>query len=261
MANNRDGAILNKSLEKGLNIIEVLAENGNSLKLKDLSKLLNYDTSTVFRFLGTLIKNGYVTQDMDTLKYSLTYKICNIANEVNKSINMRELAHPYLKELLPVFKETVTLSYDHDMSVVYLDVLDGNDHILSTTNYIGRIAPLHCTGAGKLMLQNYSDQDIDIMINRKGLRKFTDNTITSKEQLRSELEIVKERGYAYDNEECEYGVKCISFPIRNSNNQIVAAFSVTGPVTRLSDEYIESRLDYLRHTSKVLSEKFGDCKI
>lgn len=259
-AQKKDTAI-NKSFEKGLRIIEVLAENDNSLKLKELAKLLGYDVSTVFRFLNTLVKCDYATQDPNTLKYSLTYRVCHIADEVKKSVSIRKIAHPYLKELVSIFKESVTLSCEHEMSVVYLDVIEGNDHILSTTNYIGRIAPIHCTGAGKLFLLNYSDEDLDLLIQKKGLKKYTENTITSKEKLKEELKKVNELGYAFDNEECEYGVKCIAFPIKNSKNKVVAAFSVTGPMTRLTDKLINSRIDHLYKTSKLLSEKYGDSKL
>jgi DNA-binding IclR family transcriptional regulator len=91
----------------------------------------------------------------------------------------------------------------------------------------------------------------------KGLPRFTDNTLTSKSDLLRELDNVRRRGYAFDNEECEKGARCVAVPVRDFTRKIVAAISVTGSIFRMTDEMVESRLGILadagRRVSKLLS--------
>lgn len=247
----------NQSVEKVFNIIELLAENGEPMRILDISKKLGMSTSTVLRFLATLESCGYVCQDEETLKYYLTYKICNIANKVSSTASVRDIAHPYLKRLSKIFGESVSLAVEQEMSVVYIDVVEGPDQMLKTTQRIGNIAPMHCTGIGKLFLLEYPESKLDKLIDIKGLHRFTQNTLTSKEQLLDELKKIREQGYAYDNEECEVGARCIAFPIRDYTGKIVAGISVTGPVSRLTDELIEKRLKYIFDMSNEISRKLG----
>ena len=117
--------------------------------------------------------------------------------------------------------------------------------------------PLHCTGIGKLLLTNYTEEQIDTLVNHVGLAKYTEKTLTTKEALLKELEEVKAKGYAYDNEECEIGTRCISFPIYDYSDKVIAGFSVTGPSIRLNDEFFDQWIPTLHALSLKLSHLFG----
>ena len=247
----------NQSVEKVFSIIEFLAQKEEPMRLLDISKGLGINSSTALRFLTTLENCGYVSQDKETLKYYLTFKICNIANHVSAHASVRDISHPYLKQLSRIFGESVCLAVQQDMMVVYIDVIEGPDQMLRTMQRIGNVAPLHCTGIGKLFLLEYSESRIDKMIAVKGMPRFTENTLTSKAQLYDELQRIQECGYAYDNEECEVGARCIALPIRDYTGKIVAGFSVTGPTSRMTDTLINNRMDYLFHTADEISRHLG----
>ncbi len=247
----------NQSAVKLLRMIEFLAQSGEPMRLLDIAGALDLNSSTALRFLATLQSCGYVEQDQETLKYYLTFKICYYANMVSKSFSFRDVAHPYLKKISKTTGESASLAVEQDMSVVYVDVEEGQDQMLRSLQRIGNIAPLHCTGIGKLFLLNYTDDMLDVFIAKKGLRQYTVNTLTSKEQLVEELEKIRIQGYSCDNEECETGARCIAYPIRNHTGKIIAGMSITGPTSRLTDEFLGCHKQFLSDCAAEISQKLG----
>ena len=144
--------------------------------------------------------------------------------------------------------------------MVYVDIVTDTSQSLMSIQRIGRVAPMHCTGNGKLLLLNYSQEQLKAYIAQKGLQQFTPNTITTLDRLQSELERIRIEGFAYDNEECELGVRCIACPIRNYSGAIIAGVSITGPVGRMTEEALGRIRPYLLETSMRISEKLGFVK-
>ena len=116
---------------------------------------------------------------------------------------------------------------------------------------------MHCTGNGKLLLLNYSDEELEQFILKKGLPQFTENTYVTKESLKQELERIRRRGYAYDEEERELGIRCLAFPVFDAQGRIIAGMSVTGPKGRMTDERLNERLDVFREIALEVSKKLG----
>lgn len=240
-----------------MNLIEYLALQSEPSRLKDISASLNMNSSTVLRFLNSLIDLGYVTQDPATSFYYLTYKIASIGEKVRASSQITRIISPYLSIISENVHETVCLAIEQNYQVVYLDVKEGPGQIIKAMNRIGNIAPLHCTGMGKLFLLNYSNTQIDSIIAQKGLQKFTEYTITSRETLLHELSEVRKNGYALDKEECEIGASCIAFPIYDYTGKIIAGISVTGPSIRITSEFREKWIPYLRSITSSISRQFS----
>ena len=247
----------NQSSEKLLTLIEALSEQDEPTRLQDLAKLLSMNPSTALRFLTSLQNKGYVAQDEETGRYFMTYKICNIANNITARMGIRRICAPYLRSISHIFNESANLAIERDMQMVYIEVVNGPNQMLTTRQRIGNIAPMHCTGVGKLVLLDYTEQQLDQMIARRGLQKFTDNTLVTKEQLCRELEEIRRCGYAFDNEECEAGARCIAAPIRNYTGKTVAGISVSGPTTRMTDANIFGKLPYLLNVAQQISERLG----
>lgn len=254
---NRKATQPNQSGEKLLKIMEYLAERGEPVRGLDIARDLKINASTALRFLLTLENCGYAAQDPETSKYYLTFKICNIASKVSASADVRNLARPFLLRLSRSFGESSCLAVESDLCVTYIDVVEGPDSMIRSMQRIGNVAPMHCTGIGKLLLLNASEEKIDQLIAVKGLTRYTEHTLTSKEELLEELKQVRLQGYAYDNEECEIGARCIAFPIRDYTGSVVAGFSVTGPAARLSDSLIGEKMEELRQASAEISKKLG----
>lgn len=254
---DRDGTKSNHSSGKLLTIIEYLAEQAEPVRLMDIARDLNMNSSTVLRFLTALIDTGYAKQEPESARYSLTYKLCVLGNKVSSHISLRDIAHPYMTELSELFGEVVCLAVEQDHEVIYIDIVESQSKMLRSMQRIGHAAPLHCTGIGKLLLLNYTDEQLDNLIAHKGLTRFTENTITTKEQLLEELQSIRWNGYAYDDEECEIGARCIAFPLYNMDGQVIGGLSVTGPTTRMSVKQIQLKLQPAIQITKRLSQELG----
>lgn len=249
----------NQSAEKALLVIEHLAQKGNAQRLQDISREMQMNQSTLIRFLATLQEMGYVDQEADTSKYYLTLKICSVANQVSANLEIRDIVRPYLKTISATLKESVCFAIEQDKSVVYIEVIQGPNQLLKATQRIGNRAPMYCTGIGKLLLLEHSESYIDQMIEQHGLQRFTNYTLITKDELMAELSLVRRRGYAYDNEECELGVRCISFPLRDFTGKIIAGLSISGPSFHIQELDTPETISYLRQTSSLISKKLGYC--
>ena len=157
-------------------------------------------------------------------------------------------------ELADRCQESACLAIDQDMMVVYVDVVDGPDNMLKTMQRIGKRAPLHSTGVGKALLIDYSNHEIEHMI-KKGLTPLTPHTITTKEDLIAELEKIRKKGYAIDDEECEIGARCVAAPIWDYTGRVVAGISVSGPVSRMNIEKIEYVQTIIKEIASKASQK------
>ena len=152
---------VNQSIEITIQIVEVMARGKGPMRLQDVAKKCGMPASTVMRMLNTLQVYGYVNQDACTQHYSLSLRFARLGCLVSEQTNMRDVARPFLAELAQRCQETVCLGCEAEMEVECTDVVDGPDGILMVSQRVGARAPLHATGAGKLLLLNYSNQKLN----------------------------------------------------------------------------------------------------
>ena len=247
----------NQSSDKLLALIELLAQLPEPARLQDIARISGMNASTVLRFLSALQHRDYVAQDIDTGRYYLTFKLCGLAQTLTSHFSIREIAKPFIHNVSNTFSESCNLAIESDMLVLYVDVANCSSRTLMITQRIGNLAPLHCTGVGKLFLSQYTADEVEAIINTKPMQRFTENTITDIPTLLKELDQARILGYAFDNEECEVGARCIAAPIRNYTGKIVAGISVSGPAVRMTDKHIFSHLPYLQETAQQISVRLG----
>jgi len=251
------GTKRNLSIGKAFHVIEVMASQGGPMRLQEIAKRTGMPASTALRFLTTLKEYGYVDQVRETAHYFLTMKFCRIGNQVSRQVRIRDIVRPYLEQLSREFEESVSLAIEQNFHVVYVDVVDGPDHMLQTLQRIGKIAPLHGTGVGKCLLLGFDESRLEELVRKQGLPALTPNTIHSLEDLKQELETVRRRGWAVDNEECEIGARCVAAPIRDYTGRIVAAISTSGPVFRMTQEKIEYMKVRITRAAEDISRRLG----
>ena len=247
----------NQSVAKALQIIEIMAAGNGPMRLQDISSKLHLPASTVLRFLGTLTQFSYVTQDPETLQYSLTMKFCRLGHLVSSQIRLRDIVRPFLIRLTEDYQESASLAVEEEQNVLYIDCVDGPDHMLRTLQRIGRVAPLHNTGVGKTLLLDFSEEQLSDLIKNRGLEATTKNTITDKATLLRELRKVQRQGFAVDNEECEVGVRCVAAPIRDYTGKIIAALSMSGPISRMSPTKMNQIKEGITRTAAEITAALG----
>jgi DNA-binding IclR family transcriptional regulator len=175
--------LVNQPLEKALQVIEFMAANPKPARLQDISEALDMPASSVNRYLSTLVACKYVKQDAETLRYSLTFKLLKLGNMASVHVNIRDVVKPFLNDLVDATGESACLAIEEDFKAVYIDVASGPENSLCVMHRIGKEAPLHCTGVGKLLLLNYDHDTLERFIQEEGLHKLTRNTISSFPQL------------------------------------------------------------------------------
>ena len=122
---------------------------------------------------------------------------------------------------------------------------------------LGSKAIAHCGAAGKALLAFLAEDEVEDLIKRRGLKAFTRNTLTTPTQLRNGLQLVRERGYAIDNEEFEEGLECIGAPVRDYSGKVVAAMSIAGPASRITEDKVPVLARSVIDAAQELSAELG----
>lgn len=239
-----------------LQILECLSANYSPMRLQDIAKQVGMTQPTVLRYLYALEATHYIYQDKETARYGLTWRICRLGENLNTMVSLRNLAYPFLNHLATSMSLGACLVTKRDDECLYLDCID--DPYFSTLQRIGKRAPLHVTGSGKLLLSQYTDEQLEQYINTKGLTRYTEHTITDPEKLRQELEMIRQQDFGTDEEECEMGLRCISCPLRSYTGQIVAAISVFGSINDMSRQRSQTEIyPALREAAGAISLRLG----
>ena len=252
-----DSVKKNQSLKKALDILEVMVDLTAPARLQDIAQKADMSPSTVLRFLNTFIDFGYAKQDPDTSLYYLTLKLADLGNRNRINYPFQGSLRKYIKDIATHFNESSSLCIEDNMQMVYIATEEGPAHMLQTLSRIGRIAPMHSTGVGKIFLTQYSDTKLDELVKKRGLTKLTEKTITALPELKAEIDKVRKQGYAVDEEECEIGVRCVAVPIKEYSGKIVAAMSISAPITRLTYERTNEIIKYLLDLSAQASAELG----
>lgn len=248
----------NLSVEKTMRLIEIMASHNEPMKLQYISEEANIPASTALRMLNTLLGMGYVNQNPHTLRYSLSLKFTYIGERVKQQVNITQTVHPYLIDLTNSIGECSCLAVEDGGEILYLDSFASQkSNILTTTQRIGKRAPMHCTGIGKLLLTNYSISELAAYAQNTKLLPYTPNTLTSLAQISAELNKIKNLGYAIDNEECDQGAKCIAAPIYDYTGKIIAGISITAPSFRLRQDSIDIIIPVITDTARRISASLG----
>jgi IclR family KDG regulon transcriptional repressor len=244
-----------KSVWRTVKIFELLS-CGDSLSVTEISKKLGFPKASVYEILFTLNKEGIIEKDPATNRYHLGLKLFELGNMARHNLDIRKAAIPFLKRLNEHLDETVHLTLlDHD-EVLYIECFESTKR-LRTYSVIGDRAPLHCTAVGKAILAFLSQDEIERIIQVKGLENFTENTLTHKDLLLKDLEKVVQYGYAVDNMEHEEGVRCVGAPIRNNEGNVLASISVSGPSQRITTNKIPEIATIVISTAREISSRLG----
>ncbi|MBP3040629.1 IclR family transcriptional regulator [Bacillaceae bacterium Marseille-Q3522] len=245
-----------KSVSRALDIIALVSLKNGGLGVTEISKQMDINKSSVYRILSTLVRYGYVEQDMETGRYKLGYTFLEISSKLLDSIDLRAEAKPFLKELEKETNEVIHLVVYDQGEVVYIEKLEGNE-MLRMHSRVGKRAPMHCTSVGKAILAHLPEKAVSDILERKGFPVHTDKTITKKDVFLKELAKVRQRGYALDLEENEYGIICIAAPIFDHLGKVAAAVSISGPTIRMTQERLQKLKPRMMETGKQISARLG----
>lgn len=245
-----------QAVERALKILDLFDEHDMELKITDISERMQLHKSTVHSLLKTLQVHGYIDQNPENGKYRLGMKLFERGNFVIHGLDIRKVAKRYLVDLSMKTGQTTHLVILDDKEGVYIDKVEGP---MATILYsrIGRRIPVHSSGVGKALIAWKSEKELQSILQDYPYVAQTPQTITNEQDLRLELQKVREQGYAVDNQENEPGVRCIAVPIRNHQGQVIAAVSISTLLSRVDDRELEQFLQLLKAAAAEMSEQMG----
>lgn len=190
--------------------------------------------STVSRLLSSLERNGLLERDDEGALVPGT-AITDYALSLRPEDDLVRLAQPHLQRLGALTGETVNLAIPFGGEVRQVAQVDST-YLLGAVNWLDRPVPFHCSALGRVFLAHGEP------LPAGRLTRYTDRTITSRDRLASELEIVLARGYAVVDSELEPGLVAVAAPVESADGTVVAAVSVSGPTLRLTADEVEATI-------------------
>lgn len=249
-----------RSIDRTLSIINILSKEPKGLGVTEIHYKSQLPTTTIHRILTSLLQHNVVIKDSESDRYMLGMYLVHIASSILDNVDLRKLVRPYLEKLGKRTGEVVHLCVAENNEVAYIDKVE-SIHKIRIASQIGYRALMHCTGVGKALLSGMSEEEVMQVVKNKGLKAFTENTITCPDALLEHLKKIREQDYAIDELEHEEGIRCIAAPIRDYKGKVIAAISIAGPIERVTRERTDNELkDYILESTKDISTQLGYSK-
>jgi len=249
------------SILRAIRILDILKES-DPLSYMAILKRMDIPKSTLFKVLATMEQADLIRRDPETNKYQLGVKLIEWGTASRSQIEIRKIASPFMRMLndkLDCTIHLIMIVHDEILNIESIESKNWYWHHFKYPVAIGFSAPLHCTGPGKVMLASLSEADVKDLIRKKGLEKFTENTITDKKALHEELEQIRRQGYAVSNAEHDELIRSVAAPIRNHEGTVIAAISVLGIVSRVTEQRVPEIAGLVVDAANEISQQMGYC--
>ena len=222
------------SLQTGLLVLEILSSARSGLGVADLAHATGKDKGNLHRLLNMLADAGYVEQDADSGRYRVTPQVLGLAGSLLNDLDVLEVARPVMRDLRLVTAKTIHVAKRTRAGGIYI-AQERPMGRLSVETEIGASVPIHCTATGKALYCDASRTELERVV-RVPFEKYTDRTHQSFETLMTDLEEVRRRGYAIDDEEHFPDIRCVASPIFNARGAIVGSIGTSGHVQSITLE-------------------------
>jgi DNA-binding IclR family transcriptional regulator len=251
-ATGRGAAV--QSVDRALLVMEILAALGQA-GVTEIAAELGVHKSTVSRVIAVLESRGYVEQLSDRGKYRLGFSITRLARSSRGHLDLVKHSQGACDSLAADVGETANLAILDDDRIVNIVEAMGSAEIALRT-WVGQSCPAHATSSGKVLLAGLAAGEVRTRIGTR-LESFTANTVVKITDLEAQLAAVRESGWASVQEELEVGLNAVAAPVYDSNAEVVAALSVSGPSYRLGAEHFEEVAKQAIAVAEGISRRLG----
>ncbi|KLU15346.1 MULTISPECIES: glyoxylate bypass operon transcriptional repressor IclR [Xenorhabdus] len=250
-----------QSLSRGLTLLEYISDSPIGVALTDLAIQAGLPNSTTHRLLTTLQQHGFVRQIGDLGLWVIASHAFVVGSSFLQSRNLMVLVHPILRQLMEDSGETVNLAILNldEYEAVIVDQVQCNA-LMRMSAPIGGNLPMHASGAGKALLSTLSEQKRFQLLHKKGMHAYTQHTCTTAAALTENLEQIRKQGFSFDDEEHALGLRCIAACIYDEHHEAFAAISISGPVSRISDDRVTELGALVMRAAKAISREYGGIK-
>lgn len=243
------------AVERALVILRLMARSSQGVSVRGLGRELGYSPAIVQKILQALLAQDYAEQDPVTHVYRIGPAALQVGLAGLARLEVREVSRPYLESLAEATGETSLLAIRRADVAIYIDQVPGRHEVrLNVT--LGDPRPFNCTAVGKALLAFMDDEEVDRLHDAGAFETPTENSIRDPDRLRTLLAESRANDLAIDEEEFVLGAQCVAAPVRNHENEVVAAIAVAGPVDRMrvAHEIIVSEVS---ETARRISAALG----
>lgn len=238
-------------------VLDLLACEG-PLTVSQITSKLRLPRTSTFHLVKTLESTGLIRWIPDGNRYTLGLRIVDLSARALEQLDIRRIAHPYLSRLSGQSGETSHLQVLElqDAEVVCIDRIESQEP-LQVKAWIGKRNPWHATAAGKVLAAYASAEDLRCLLDDHTLQRHTPSTRYERERLLRELEEVRNCGYAFNDEELMPGIRAVAAPILQSPEVCLAAVSLIGPTTRMTDDRMHELAAVVVDTARSIAIELG----
>jgi DNA-binding IclR family transcriptional regulator len=241
------------AVHRALAMLEAISKSSAGLSNAELSRKLKLPKSSTSYILRALEAGGYVRRETDG-KYRLGLALLSLASRAVESLDVREVALPILQHLVERSGLTAHLAVLDHGQAVYIAKVDAPGFIKMNT-WPGRRMNLHSTSVGKALLAWLAEEEVHAILD-KGMKKWTPHTIATPAKLFADLEHIRRRGYAIDEQESTMGIRCVAAPVFNPQG-VAASLGLTGTVTQFHAAEIPRYAEMVKDAARRISQQLG----
>jgi IclR family transcriptional regulator, pca regulon regulatory protein len=254
-------ASYSQSLERGLAILSAFRSGRPTLGVSELGRDIGLSRSTTHRYVATLTALGYLQQDARTKKYRLGPRVLDLGFSAINSMELREVAAPHLRQLSDDTGYTVNMAILDGLDIVYVErcrSARAGQRDIDLNLHVGARLPAYCTSLGKVLLAYLPADEQASAVGRIDFTRRGPNTLTSRTSFKAELELVRQNGFAINNEELAYGLRSIAAPVLSHDGAAAAAINLAVHSSMVSMEDLVARLSpTLRQAAAEISAHLG----
>ena len=244
-----------EAFARGLAVIQAFGAHQPSPTLSDLAKATGLPRATVRRCVQTLVELGFAQST--GRQFSLSPKILKLGFAYLSSAPLPRVAQRYLDQISDRLNESSSVSVLEGDEIVYV-ARASTTRIMAVDLSVGSRLPAFCTSMGRVLLAALPQGEVRARMETVARRSFTPSTITSIEDLLSQLELVRRQQFAVVDQELEIGLRSIAVPVCGGGTRVVAAINVSTQAARVSLEQLRGPvLQILRSAAAELSASLG----
>jgi IclR family transcriptional regulator, acetate operon repressor len=226
------------TLGKAVALLDLVARADNPPRFTDLLKLTGQPRGSLHRQLRHLVLEGLIDLSPDG-GYTPGLRLLQFASRAWARNSFRLVAEPHLTHLHEMTGETVHLGVLRDCEIVYLDKIESRQAVRMHSQ-VGNSAPAYCTGVGKAALSCLDDADLHARCARMAFHAYTPGTLGCAQDLMDDIANIRARGFAFDLEEHQPGIRCVAAAIHAPAAGILGGVSVTAPAFRAGSEQLDA---------------------
>ncbi|MEM7547813.1 MAG: HTH-type transcriptional regulator BhcR [Pseudomonadota bacterium] len=244
-----------KALDRALIVLETLAEMQGAT-LTALAERMEQSPATLYRILVTLETRGMVETEHATQTWHIGPGAFLIGSVFLRRTSLVERSRPIMRDLMAATGETANLGVERGLHVLFISQAETHQAIRAFFPP-GAMSPLFASGVGKALLSQYGPTAFERYLRDAELEQFTPQTLTDPEALRTDLALTRTRGFSYDDEERNIGMRCIAAPVFNAHGEAVAGISVSGPSSRIGASDLDRLAVAVKTAAARLSAALG----